>query len=301
VLSRRTLLLGGGATAAVAVGAGIGVEQGVLPGRPWVQSRLGLNGTAGTVPDVAPGPVERGSFVSRHRLGVDTRWVVVRPPDAPADLPVVVALHGLHQDAETVVGPSLGLDRYLAAAVADGVAPFAVAAVDGGTSYWHPRPDDEDTGAMVVDEFLPLLADQGLDVSRIGLLGWSMGGYGALRLGGVLGPDRVAAVVAASPAIWQDPHAASASGFADAAEYERFTVVGHQADLAGIAVRIDCGTGDPFYRDVQDYADSLDRSRGPDGAELVSTFEPGAHTPAYWRRMLPAELEFLGHGVGSTA
>ena len=39
---------------------------------------------------------------------------------------------------------------------------------------------------MVLHEFLPLLdAARGLDVTdRIGLLGWSMGGYGALRLAG---------------------------------------------------------------------------------------------------------------------
>ena len=148
---------------------------------------------------------------------------------------------------------------------------------------------------MVVDEFLPLLADHGLRTDRIGLLGWSMGGYGALRLAGELGPDRVAAVVAASPALWSDADDASRSGFADAAEYERYSVLGHQDDLDGIAVRVDCGTGDPFYRDVQDYVDGF-----PEDAQLVSSFEPGAHDPAYWRRMLPPELAFLGAAVGST-
>jgi enterochelin esterase-like enzyme len=189
----------------------------------------------------------------------------------------------------------MGLHHYLAAAVAAGVAPFAIAAADGGTSYWHPRPDGEDAGAMVVDELLPLLADEGLRAApddRIGLIGWSMGGYGALRLAGVLGPNRVAGVVASSPAIWSDAGDASRSGFADEAEYERFTVVGHQQDLAGIAVRVDCGTGDPFYRDVQDYVAGF--ADGAHGAEVTSTFEPGAHDPAYWRRMLPDQLAFLG-------
>lgn len=294
MVSRRTFVIGGAAVTAAAAAGAVGVEQGLLPGRPAVQAHLGLNGAAGRIPDVAPGLVERGGFVSRHRPGVETRWVIVRPPGAPQDLPVVVALHGLHQDSETVVGRSLGVDRYLAAAVAEGTPPFAVAAVDGGTSYWHPRPNGEDTGAMVTEEFLPLLTDRGLDTSRIGLLGWSMGGYGALRLGAVLGSDRVAAIVAASPAIWRDAGAASASGFEDAAEYEKFSVVDRQEDLDRIAVRIDCGTGDPFYRDVQDYAHAFSA-----GAGLVSTFEPGAHSTAYWRRMLPAQLAFLGRGVGS--
>jgi S-formylglutathione hydrolase FrmB len=295
VLSRRTLLLGGTAAAAVvAGGAGVGVEQGVLPGRPWVQDHLGLNGAAGVVPDVEPGPVETGSFVSEHRLGAETGWCVIRPPGARHDLPVVVALHGLGADHASLLGPAFGLDRYLAAAVAAGMAPYAIAAADGGRSYWHPRPDGEDAGAMVVDELLPLLADHGLRIERLGLIGWSMGGYGALRLGALLGPERVAGVVASSPAIWTDPDDASSSGFEDADEYEEYSVVGHQADLAGIPVRIDCGTGDPFYRDVQDYVAGF-----PDDAEVTSTFEPGAHDPAYWRRMLPDQLAFLGTAVGS--
>ena len=80
-----------------------------------------------------------------------------------------------------------------------------------------------------------------------------MGGYGALRLGGLLGADRVGAVVAVEPGDLAGPDEASRPGFDDAEEYETFTCVGHQDDLDGIAVRVDCGTGDPFYRDVQDY------------------------------------------------
>ncbi len=294
------MLLGGAAVAAAAVvGGGVGVEQGVLPGRPWLQARLGLNGEAGVVPDVEPGPVETGSFVSEHRLGADVGWCVIRSPGAARDLPVVVALHGLGEDHRSLLGPAFGLDRYLAAAVAAGVAPYAIAVADGGTSYWHPRPDGEDAGAMVVDELLPLLAERGLRatpadrIDRIGLIGWSMGGYGALRLGGLLGAGRVAGVVGSSPAIWTDAADASRSGFADAEEYERYTVVGHQQDLAGVPVRIDCGTGDPFYRDVEDYVAGF-----PADADVTSTFEPGAHDAAYWRRMLPAQLAFLGAAPG---
>jgi S-formylglutathione hydrolase FrmB len=288
MLSRRTLLLGGTTlVGAGLVGAGVGLEQGVLPGRPALQARLGLNGAAGVVPDIAPGPVISGSFASRHRLGQETGWSLLRPPGATGDLPLVVALHGLGEDHTTLTGPAFGLDRYLAAAVRDGVPPFAIATVDGGTSYWHPRPSGEDAGAMVVDELVPML--EGVETDVVGLLGWSMGGYGALRLGALLGPDRVAAVVASSPALWSDPGDASRSGFDDAAEYERFSVLGHQRDLDGVRVRVDCGTGDPFFRDVQDYVDGF-----PDGAEVTYSFQPGAHDPAYWRRMLPDQLAFLG-------
>ena len=295
MLSRRALLLGSTTAGAVLVaGAAAGVEQGVLPGRPWLQATLHLNGAAGKVPDVEPGPVETGSFVSSARLGAETGWCLIHPPGHHEQLPLVVALHGLGEDDRSLLGPSFGLDRYLAAAVAGGVPPFAIAAADGGTSYWHQRPDGEDASAMVTDELLPLLRGHGVRTGRIGLLGWSMGGYGALRLAGELGADRVAAVAAASPAIWSDPGDASRSGFEDAEEYEKYSVVGHQDDLDGIAVRIDVGTGDPFYRDVQDYVGGF-----PESADVTSTFEPGAHDPAYWRRMLPAELAFLGRAVRS--
>jgi S-formylglutathione hydrolase FrmB len=140
-------------------------------------------------------------------------WCLIHPPGQHEDLPLVVALHGLGEDHSSLLGPAFGLDRYLAAAVADGVPPFQIAAADGGTSYWHLRPDGEDASAMVTGELLSLLHRRGVRTRRIGLMGWSMGGYGALRLAGELGPERVGGVVAASPAIWSDPGDASASGF----------------------------------------------------------------------------------------
>lgn len=295
-VGRRGLLLGAASgVAAAGTAAAAGVYEGVLPGRPRLQALLGLNGEPGRVPDVAWGPVETGSFVSERRLGADTRWHLLRPPGTRADrLPLVVALHGLGWDLDGFLPDGIGLPQFLAAAVADGVPPFAIVAAEGGDSYWHRRPDGEDAGAMVTDELLPLMAARGdLNTERIGLLGWSMGGYGALRLAGLLGARRVPAVAVAAPAIWSDPADASGAGFEDGAEYEEFTVTGRQDDLDGIAVRIDCGTGDPFYRDVEDYVESFD-----DDADVTGSFEPGAHNRDFWRRVLPDQLAFLGPRLG---
>jgi len=288
--TRRAVLLGGaGAMAAGLAGAGYGIEQGVLPGRPFLQAHLGLNGADGVIPDIEPGRVIEDSFVSEARGGIETGWALILPPGEQAD-GLVVALHWLGADHTTLTGPRLGLDRFLAQHVADGGTPFAIATVDGGRGYWHPH-DGDDAGAMVLDELLPMLAERGHPTDRPAFLGWSMGGYGALRLAAARS-DATTAVVASSPALWSDPGDASGSGFSSEAEYERYSVFHDQEQLSGVPTRVDVGTGDPFYRDVQDYVQGF-----PDGADVTSTFEPGGHTPGYWRRMLPAQLRFLGSNL----
>ena len=282
-VSRRTVLIGGiGVVAAGAAGMA-GVEAGLIPGRSTLHSLLGLNGTAGDVPEATPGPAVSGSFVSAARDGVDVGWTISYPPGASAGdaLPVVVALHGYSGDHTTAFA-SLGFDRFQAAAKS----PFAIASVDGGDGYWHPRRSGGDSGAMVTDEFLPLLAEHGLQTDRVGFTGWSMGGYGALLLGSQLGPDRVWGIVAQSPAMWVDAAHSPDGAFDDAADYAAHDLAGRQAELDGIPVRIDCGTGDGFYSVVRDYVGGF--TIPPAGG-----FEPGGHDVGYWRRVAPAEFEFL--------
>ena len=244
------------------------------------------------VPDVSPGRAESGSFVSRLRGGVETGWTIARPPGHDRDrLRVLVALHGRGGDHADAFGASLYLDRYLARAVGDGVAPFAVASVDGGDhAYWHPRRG-EDPAGMVVHEFLPVLADHGLDVARIGLLGWSMGGYGALYLSTVLGAARVAVAVAESPAIWHDAGQSAAGAFDDAADFDAHRIFGRQRLLHGIALRVDCGDRDGFAPVTRDLRASL--APTPAGG-----IEPGGHDASYWRSQAPAQLAFAGAHLG---
>ncbi|WP_348787329.1 alpha/beta fold hydrolase [Leifsonia sp. NPDC080035] len=294
-VSRRTLIVSGAAAAVVAVGVGVPAASlaGVLPGRSTLYRLLGLDGPAGTVPHVESGPLVQGRFRSGARLGADCGWTIAYPPGSgPGDrLPVAVVLHGYSNTHSTAFGAHAhGLEAFLAQYVADGGQPYAIASVDGGNTYWHPRHSGEDASAMVVDEFLPLLGRHGLDTERIGLLGWSMGGYGALRLAGVLGPSRVAAVAAASPALWhafpQTPH----GSFDDAADFARNTVFGRQDALEGVAVRVDCGTGDGFCANDEDYVAGF-ASRPAGG------FTAGGHNNAYWLRMNPAHVAFVGRAL----
>ena len=286
-LNRRTILRLGAGAAAGATGAFAFAALPSVPTPPPV-SMTGVGGPLAPPPPLepvaAPAPtMATGSFVSAARGGVNTNWAIARPPGQSTPLRPLIALHGKDSDAATVMAG--GVEQGIAQAVAAGLPPFAVVAVDGGGSYWHHRASGEDAGAMVLDELIPLLAEQGLDTSRVGFLGWSMGGYGALLLGARLGPARTAAICAGSPALWLSPGAAAPGAFDGADDYAANSVWGLPA-LGSIPIRIDCGNGDPFYTATQEFIGQLPTP--PAGG-----FSPGGHDGAYWSSQLPAELAWI--------
>jgi S-formylglutathione hydrolase FrmB len=260
-VNRRTVLrLGAGAAGAAAFGA-------------WVTPS----------PTRAAPTLITGSFVSAARGGITTNFAIARPPGQAGPLRPLIALHGKGSDAAAVMAG--GVEQGLAQAVSAGLPPFAVVAVDGGGSYWHRRASGEDAGAMVLDELLPMLGEQGLDTSRVGFLGWSMGGYGALLLGARLGPARTAAICAVSPALWTSSGASAPGAFDGPADFAANTVFGLPA-LASIPVRIDCGDGDPFYAATQQFVAGLPNP--PAGG-----FSPGGHDGAFWSAQLPGEIAWM--------
>nr|WP_238353181.1 alpha/beta hydrolase-fold protein [Kribbella solani] len=292
-MTRRALLRTGVAAGAAGVAGVAALETGVIPGRARVHEALGLTGPDGVVPDVPAGPAVSGSFESYGR-GTRVGYRVLYPDGyaASAELPVVIVLHGRGGDHTSAVN-DLGIDKYLTAAVQGGTRPFAIATVDGGKdSYWHHRTDGNDTGYMLNQEFLPLLAKRGLRIDRYGVFGWSMGGYGALLWVALQSWQRrvrpevqAVAVGALSPALWRTYGEAQPGAFDDAGDFERSQVFGRPNGFRDVAVRIDCGRDDPFADAALELRDELRAAGGQ---------QAGRHTPGYWRRMLPDHLRFLG-------
>jgi pimeloyl-ACP methyl ester carboxylesterase len=287
-LSRRAVLgLGAGAVLGAAGGYGLDnllrtqKTRNIPVSTASTQARLAPPPPLEPAPPADPAPtMTTGSFVSAARGGISTNWAIARPPGQTKPLRPVIALHGKGSDAATVMAG--GVEQGLAQAVNAGLPPFAVVAVDGGGGYWHKRADGEDSGAMVLGELIPMLDGQRLDTSRVAFLGWSMGGYGALLLGGRLGPARTAAICAVSPALWMSSGAAAPGAFDGPDDFAANSVFGMPA-LASIPIRVDCGDSDPFYSATKQFVAQLPNPPAGD-------FSPGGHNPEFWSSQLPAEL-----------
>lgn len=217
---------------------------------------------------------ERGVLQSRAlRRATDWRLAV---PASPRGLAVL--LHGKGGDADASF--DLGMADHLEAGL-------AVVTVSGGDTYWHRRLDGSDAGAMVMHELVPLaLRRAGLRPStRIGLMGWSMGGFGSLLLASALGPRRVRGVVACSAAVWEGENDTAPGAFDSVADYRRHTIFGRGRLLSEIPVRLDCGTEDPFIVGNQALARRLTHAE--------THFEPGGHDNGFWADRARDHLQWL--------
>ncbi len=290
--TRRAVLLALAGTVGVlgASAAGVAlVDAAVLPGKSRLDSALGRCDAASPPATLrgTPQPPILGRFRSAARQR-EVRFALSYPPGYTdgADLPVCLCLHGYGGDARTALDTG-DYARYLAGAVRDGAAPFALAAPDGGNGYWHPHSGD-DPLAMLVEEFLPLLAARGLRTDRVAVAGWSMGGYGAL-LCGLTHRDRFRLLVASSPAVFHsyaDARTVNAGAFDSPQEWARYDVTARAAEFAGLPVRIAIGAADPFAPAVRALRDRL-----PDRG--VVRFATGCHDGRLWSSVAPAQIQAI--------
>jgi len=273
------------------------VEHGVVPGK----ATLDVIDGACDVPHpplhfTIPGPSYSKTFYS-HARNRDVGYTIAYPPGhKPGDrLPLVVMLHGEGGDHTSGVG---GLTPAKALALqVDGapLRPMAIVTVDGGSGYWNPHPGDNPMG-MVVDELIPLCRRLGLGRApdTVGVLGISMGGYGAILLAEKF-PHLFRVVAAISPAVWTSYGQASAvnsAAYASPAAFAAADVVTHARALAGIPVRVASGDGDPFHPGVVALAKVLP-------SDAIVVLSAGCHSGSFFLQQTPPSLEFLSHHLAA--
>jgi pimeloyl-ACP methyl ester carboxylesterase len=262
----------------VAAGA-IGLE---LAGPERVLHRLGLRGSPDHHVPGSGWEVDEGTLRSSHmpnRVG----WAMSRPPGDAALDGAIVCLHGRNNNHRFAFD-----DVHVHDVVASLDLRMGVAAVDGGAdSYWHGRRDGTDAGAMLVEDFAPLVHEH-LGVDRLVVMGWSMGGYGAL-LAFERHPDLFARAALGSAALWLHAGDTSPGAFDGADDFAANNVWDGLDALDASKVRIDCGTHDPFLSADRELARRL-------GPSVTASFTDGYHDAAFWRSVAPAQVRFL-HGA----
>jgi pimeloyl-ACP methyl ester carboxylesterase len=197
-------------------------------------------------------------------------------------------LHGFGGDHTNAVSGMSPMQAMALQIEGSPLAPIAMVTVDGGGGYWNPHPGDNPM-AMVIDELIPRCQRLGLGrpPHRIGTMGISMGGYGALLLAEKY-PHLIAAVATISPAIWttyDEARGANPGAYASAADFAADDAVSHAVALAGIPVRVVSGDEDPFHRGVV----ALARALPPGAVE----FSNGCHTRPFFTAQQPPSLAFL--------
>jgi enterochelin esterase-like enzyme len=312
--SRRGFLGYGLAGAAVVAAVGTAgfelVNRGVLPGKTLLDDVDGACSVPAPdlTPYATPGPERSGTFYSAARRQTVGFTIAYPPGHGPGDrLSLVIALHGFggsHIDALSGMSPAQALALRVGGAP---LPPMALVTVDGGRGYWNPHPGDNPQ-AMLTDELIPMCQRRGLGTGeagggaseaadaaprRIGVLGISMGGYGAILLAEKY-PHLVGAVAAISPAIWTSyaqARGANAGAYASAADFAADDAVTHAAALATVPVRVASGYSDPFYPGVQAFARALPER--PGGVPAITVFSGGCHTGPFFNAQEPPSLAFL--------
>ncbi len=256
--SRRAVLIGAVGATCVAAGAAVarllpGEEPDPLAGIPDADQQVTLT--------------RRHSQARGREVGFFT---AIPAGHQAAGLPVCLVLHGA--SATTADFERFGLGRFLTAAVAAGVPPFALAGADGGRSYWLGEGDRDDPQRMLREEIPAWCDEAGFDSARIALYGWSMGGAGALSY--LLENPDAAAVAALSPAIAVDG-----------------PIVRRADGIDGRRLGLWCGTDDALYDSAQALAQAVST------APAVAHFSPGGHTRHYWNSVTPEAFTFIGRSL----
>jgi len=237
-------------------------------------------------------------------LGRDVPYGVAWPPGhrLPGHgLPLAYVLPGRSRGPREMLEGNLRLGDFAATPVVkEQSLPFALVTVDGGDTYWHRRASGEDAMKMLLEEFIPYCERRygtGPQARKV-IAGWSMGGYGAIRAVET-SPGTFCGLCAVSPALWQSYGDGVGDAFDSSADYAANDVYAHVDSLAspdpqtaGLLVRVDCGEQDPFREATASFISALP-------FKSMGGFSPGGHNDAYWRKVAPANIDFMWRSLFS--
>ena len=273
------------------------VSHGVLPGKQELDQLDGACSVASPpLRTSGVGHSESGSFYSQARrrtVGYTIAWPPGAAPGTP--LPLIVMLHGYGGNHTNALSGMRRGKPWRSSVDGQPLPPMAMVTVDGGGGYWNPHPGD-DPMAMVISELIPMCQRMHLGRSpqKIGTMGISMGGYGALLLAEKY-PD-------ADPRRrrHQSRHLDQLRRGAGGQPW-RLRVSGrlrrrrrghaHWRALADTPVRVASGNDDPFHPGVLALAHvaAADRRR--------SCCRQGCHTGPFFTAQEPPSLQFLARNL----
>lgn len=262
-----------------------------------------------------PSQILRTEAAPSVALGHPLSFVLYLPPDydqSHAKLPVVYLLHGALGGAVDWVDQGhlqATVDRLIAE---HRLPPVIIAMPDGGPNSWYM---DSAVGsgnvATAVEQDLPAYIERTwrarTDRHGRAIAGYSMGGYGALRLA-LMAPDHYAAAAAMSGAFWTDvkPDTKFDEGiqrifqgaFGRPFDARRF-VAANPMTLAGAmhrgsavpAIYLTCGRRDRYHLDREQAV--MARRLTAMHIPVTTALTPGDHDWDTWSAALPATLEFL--------
>ena len=238
-------------------------------------------------------PSDAGTFTSTYTRLVHN-WTLTYPAGHTAEdhLPVALALHSSYGNATEMLG--LGMPDRLDALIAAGKTPaFALASIDSMNGFYEKK-GGRDYGKVVSDEFLKLLTERGLNTARLGIIGWSMGGWGAFRLAQHELHNKVRVISAISTPCYPNWKTWPSYEREDMtkAQFLANNFYHHPKLLAKPRISIFCGTSDGFYKGNKAFAKVLDKAKGV--RKPRTHFSSGGHSRTYWESVLDPALTHIG-------